>query len=355
MAATFKYKDSGVDQDAADHFSESILEHMRRTYGPQVVNNPLGYAGLFAIDGQAWLLGQRYRNPVMVASTDGVGTKLKIAFMMDKHDTVGLDLVAMCVNDVLCEGAKPMFFLDYIATGKLEESQLLAVLKGIADGCEQAHCALLGGETAQMPGFYAPGEYDLVGFTVGMVEKARMMKRSHVKPGQVAIGVASSGLHSNGYSLARTVLFEKAGYTVDSHIHELGCKLGEELLKPTHIYVNAIQKLRTIYEVKHIPSGIAHITGGGLPGNIPRVLPEKCDVVLKEGSWPVHPIFDIIRKEADLDDAEMYDVFNMGLGMILLASEYYAEAAIRRLKDEGHDAYIVGEVCEGSQQVRFTS
>ena len=353
MAARFTYRDAGVDREGADRFTEGILSHMRRTYGPQVIDNPGGYGGLFALDGATWLMGRRYRKPVLIGCADGVGTKLKIAFMMDKHDTVGIDLVAMNVNDLLCQGGRPLFFLDYIATGRLDEARLQQVLKGIADGCEQADCALLGGETAQMPDFYRKGEYDLAGFAVGVVERGRLLDGTAPRPGHAVIGLASSGLHSNGFSLVRRVLFGAARMKVSDHVAEFGCTLGEELLRPTRIYVRTVMALQKVYEVKRVPSAIAHITGSGIPGNVPRVVPEGCEVVFRKGSWPVPPIFDLVRRAGDLDEQEMFDTFNMGLGLVLVVPPYYADAVVRRAVEMGERAYIVGEVRPGSRGVRI--
>jgi phosphoribosylformylglycinamidine cyclo-ligase len=268
---------------------------------------------------------------------------------MDRHDPVGLDLVAMNVNDLLCEGAKPLFFLDYIATGKLDPSRLEQVIKGIADGCEQADCALLGGETAQMPDFYAEGEYDLAGFAVGVVDSDRLIDGTAVQPGHVVLGLGSNGLHSNGFSLVRQVLLDHAKMPLSGRVAELGCTLGEELLRPTRIYVRCVQALHAVYEVKRIPSGIAHITGGGMPGNIPRVLPNDCMARIRRGSWPVPPIFDLIQKVGEIDDEEMYNTFNMGLGLVLLIPPYYADATKRRLEAQGEKVYVIGEVREGKR------
>ena len=351
MPLKFTYQSAGVDQEAEDELMPQIFAHMRRTFGPQVLSQSGGYGGLFSLNRQSKLLGHRLKTPVLVAGADGVGTKLKIAFMMDKHDTVGIDLVAMSVNDILCAGAKPLFFLDYIATGKLDRSRVEQIVKGVADGCEQADCALLGGETAQMPDFYAAGEYELAGFAVGVVDSDRVMDPAIVKPGHVALGIASNGLHSNGFSLVRKVLFDHAKMSVSDRVADLGCTLGEELLRPTRIYVRGVQALKTVYEVKRIPTGVSHITGGGIPGNVPRVVPEGCVVRIKRGTWPVPPIFDFIQKVGELDDEEMFSVFNMGLGMILMAPPFYVDACKRRLEEHGETVYIVGDVREGKRGV----
>jgi phosphoribosylformylglycinamidine cyclo-ligase len=351
MPLKFTYQSAGVDQEAEDALMPQIFAHMRRTFGPQVLSHAGGYGGLFSLNRQTKLLGRHMKTPVLVAGADGVGTKLKIAFMMDKHDTVGIDLVAMSVNDILCQGAKPLFFLDYIATGRLDATRIEKIIKGVADGCELADCALLGGETAQMPDFYGPGEYDLAGFAVGVVDIDRVMDPALVQPGHVVLGLASNGLHSNGFSLVRKVLFDHAKMNVTDHVAELGGTLGEELLRPTRIYVRSVQALRTVYEVKRIPTGVCHITGGGMAGNIPRIVPEGCVVRVKRGSWPVPPIFDVIQKTGELDDEEMFSVFNMGLGMTLIVPPYYADACKRRLEQHGETVYVVGDVREGKRGV----
>jgi len=351
MAVRFTYKDAGVDQAGADAFAHNILAHMRSTFGPQVIDNPAGYGGLFGMEGSAWLLGRRYRRPVLVGCTDGVGTKLKVAFLMNKHDTVGIDLVAMSVNDLICEGAKPLFFLDYIAAGRLDPPCFEQIVRGVAEGCRQADCALLGGETAQLPDFYQKGEYDLVGFAVGVVERDRIIDGRTTRPGHVVVALASNGLHSNGFSLARRILFDHAGMSVQDTVPDLGRTLGEELLRPTRIYSRTIQSLRAIYNVKRIPSGIAHITGGGIPGNLPRILPEDCAVRIKRGSWPVPPIFDLIQRTGHVEDEEMFRTFNMGVGMVLLVPPYYVDAVVRRVERQGEKAFVIGEVRRGKRSV----
>jgi len=347
------YKDSGVDILVGDDFAEKIQHHLRLTYGPNVLNNPGGYAGLFALKTNG-LLSKDMPRPVLAGTTDGVGTKLKIAFMMDKHDTVGIDLVAMSVNDLVCVGAEPLFFLDYIATGKLSQDVLLQVVKGVADGCRQAECALLGGETAEMPGFYQPGEYDLAGFAVGIVDRSRWLKPARVQPGDKMIGLASSGVHSNGYSLVRKVFFDVAKWRVERHVDEFGCTLGEELLRPTVIYSTMIKNLLRHYRRKRMIRGIAHITGGGFLGNIPRVLPESCGGRIERGSWPVPPVFEMIRKLGKInDDDEMYRVFNMGIGMVLIVSPVVVDYVIRQLGKAGQPSYLIGEVVKGEHEIKI--
>ncbi len=352
--ARFTYSAAGVDRGEQARFLTGITSHMRRTFGPQVIENFGGFAGLFALYDDGQMFSGSFRRPILVACADGVGTKLKIAFALDKHDTVGRDLVAMNVNDLLTVGASPLFFLDYMAVGEVPGSTKEQLLKGIADGCEDAGCALLGGETAQMPDFYGKGEYDLAGFSVGIVEKRRMIDGHAVQPGNVVIGLASNGLHSNGFSLVRKVLQHKK-MALDAHIDEFGHSLGEELLRPTFIYSRALRTLQAAYRWKHVPAAIAHITGGGLPENVPRVVPPDCEVRLRRDSWPCPPIFDLIQKAGDIDDDEMFRVFNMGIGMVLIVPPFYADAVTRRVKRAGASAHIIGEVRRGRGQVKFTS
>jgi phosphoribosylformylglycinamidine cyclo-ligase len=295
------------------------------------------------------LFARKCRNPVLVAGCDGVGTKLKVAQMVGKHDTVGIDLVAMCVNDVLVQGAQPLFFLDYLATGKLDRAVSVALIKGIADGCRQASCALLGGETAEMPGFYAPGEYDLAGFAVGMVERARLIDgRRRVRVGDVVLGLASTGLHSNGFSLVRKLFFDKLKMKPEQVVPELGCALAEELLKPTRIYVRSVVAALDHYRVKGVVHGLAHITGGGLEGNVPRVVGRRCVVRIQESSWTRPPIFGLIQRLGSVERDEMFRVFNMGIGMVVIVAPYYADAVARILERHGERATVIGEIAQGN-------
>ena len=352
MARSSAYKEAGVDVEAGDAFVRGIQRHLRRTHGPRVLDNPLGFAGLFRLDHDRKLFARNYRNPVLAGCADGVGTKLKIAFAMNRHRTVGVDLVAMSANDLIVQGAEPLFFLDYIVTGKLEKKILTDVVAGIADGCAMAECALLGGETAEHPGDYPDGEYDLAGFCLGVVERNRIIDGTHVETGDLVIGLSSSGLHSNGFSLVRKVLLEKAGLAVEDHVDELGGKLlGDELLKPTRIYVRPVLSVLRYYRVKKVVKALAHITGGGLHENIPRVLSEGCAVKLNRDSWPVHPIFALIQKTGKIDTDEMYSVFNMGLGMVMIVAPYYAESILAKLRRAGEHAQIVGRVVRGKRTV----
>lgn len=348
MSKGLTYRDAGVDIDAAKDFASRIQQYMRSTYGPAVIENEDGFGGLFALPGTVGLFARKCRNPVLVAGTDGVGTKLKVAQRMNQHDTVGIDLVAMCVNDVLVQGALPLFFLDYLATGKLEPEQHADIVKGIAEGCRQADCALLGGETAEMPGFYGAGEYDLAGFTVGVVERARLIDgRKRVRPGDVVLGLASAGLHSNGFSLVRKLFFEQEKMKVGQEVAELGCTLGEELLRPTRIYVPSLRRVLDRYRVKGVVHALAHITGGGLLENVPRVVGKRCVAKIKKKSWERPPVFGLIQRLGKIDEAEMFRVFNMGIGMVAIVAPYYADAIRRSLERSGEQVAVIGEVVKG--------
>ncbi len=331
------YKDSGVDIEAGDTFVERIKPYAKRTLRPEVVSGVGGFGGLFALP------PGKYREPVLVSGTDGVGTKLKVAFQAGRHDTVGIDLVAMSVNDILTSGAEPLFFLDYFATGKLEVDAAADVVKGIALGCEQAGCTLLGGETAEMPGFYPRGEYDLAGFCVGVVERSDIIDGRSIVPGDALIGLPSSGLHSNGYSLARKVLLEKAQLPLDKVPEGLDRPLADALLEPTRIYVKDVQALMKAVKVK----GLAHITGSGIPGNMPRCMPDGTRAVLNEKTWQPAPIFGLIQKLGGVARDEMYNTFNMGLGLIAVVAKEDVAAALSLLRGRGVQASEVGRVEQG--------
>jgi phosphoribosylformylglycinamidine cyclo-ligase len=328
------YRESGVDIDAGDAFVERIKPLVHSTFRPEVLTELGGFGGLFGFK------ADRYQEPVLVSGTDGVGTKLKIAFLMDRHDTVGVDLVAMCVNDIVVSGAEPLFFLDYFATGKLSITTAQEVIKGIAEGCRQAGCALIGGETAEMPSFYRDGEYDLAGFAVGVVEKSQIIDGRSIVPGDVLIGLASSGLHSNGYSLARHVLFEQAKLTVESLVPELNRTVGEELLTPTRIYVKPLLSLIRAFPIK----GLAHITGGGMTDNLPRVLPSGVNARVDRRTWTVPPVFTVLSSLGKIEQEEMYRVFNMGIGMVLVVPSDVADAVIACAVDLGERAQVIGEI-----------
>jgi phosphoribosylformylglycinamidine cyclo-ligase len=326
---------------------------LRRTYTPRVIDWPGGFAGLFRLNDNVGLLSRTYRDPVLVASTDGVGTKLKLAVATGRHRTVGIDLVAMSVNDCLCAGAEPLLFLDYVAMSRDDPELTAQIVEGISEGCREAEAALLGGETAILPEFYQPGEYDLAGFCVGVVERKHILDGREIRAGDAVIGLASSGLHSNGYSLARRVAFDVLGLTPQTHVSELGRTIGEEFLTPTRIYVRALKAVYKHYRVKRIIHGIAHITGGGLIDNPPRILPEGLAIRL-DRVWDVPPVFAWIQQAGQIQVAEMFRVFNMGIGMILVVSEYYAESIVRALqKDADTPAWIIGEVVPGRGDVRI--
>ncbi len=337
------YKKAGVDINEGDRFVKIITPLVRKTFRPGVMTDIGSFGALFKID------RRKYREPVLVSGTDGVGTKLKVAFMTGRHDTVGIDLVAMCVNDILTSGAEPLFFLDYFATGKLKPEKAAEVVKGIVEGCRQSGCALIGGETAEMPGFYEKDEYDLSGFAVGVVEQGKIIDGSRIKAGDAVIGVASSGLHSNGYSLVRKVFFEDNKMSVRKVLPETGHTLGEELLRPTRIYVPAFNALSRKVDIK----GMAHITGGGIPGNLPRIFPKGKGAIINESSWPVPPIFEIISERGEVPHEDMKKTFNMGIGFIFVVDDTRRETSLRILRGAGFNSYLLGYVEKGIEGVRF--
>ncbi|MFZ5555722.1 MAG: phosphoribosylformylglycinamidine cyclo-ligase [Pseudomonadota bacterium] len=327
---SLSYRDAGVDIDAGDALVEAIKPFARRTLRPGVLGGIGGFGALFEVPAG-------YREPVLVSGTDGVGTKLKLAFDLGRHDTVGIDLVAMSVNDILVQGAEPLFFLDYFACGKLDVGVATDVVKGIAAGCERAGCALIGGETAEMPGMYPPGEYDLAGFAVGVVEKSRIIDGRSIAPGDAVLGLASSGAHSNGYSLIRRIV-ERSGARFDADLG--GRPLGDVLLAPTRIYVKPLLALMQELPLK----GLAHITGGGLVENVPRVLPEECCAVLDAGAWPLPALFRWLQEQGRVDAAEMHRVFNCGIGMVVIVAQADVERAIQRLVAAGETVWRIGSV-----------
>ncbi len=329
MATT--YKDAGVDVEAGYQAVKLMKAHAESTFNDHVLQGLGSFGGMYDMG-----------DSVLVSGTDGVGTKLKAAFVMDKHDTVGIDCVAMCVNDVVCHGAKPMFFLDYIATGKLEPKVAEQIVKGVADGCRQAGCALIGGETAEMPGFYQEGEYDMAGFCVGSVAKDKLINGSSIKAGDVLIGLQSSGVHSNGFSLVRAV-FRMEKKILSQEIDAFGKSLGEELLTPTRIYVKPVLGLMDRFDIK----GAAHITGGGFIENIPRILPDGLGAEIELGSWSVPPVFDLILSEAKLKTEDAYNTFNMGIGMVLAVSADIASDVAFAARDLGEESFVIGKVTEG--------
>jgi phosphoribosylformylglycinamidine cyclo-ligase len=338
------YRSAGVDIDAGEEAVERIKKHVRSTLRPEVIGDIGGFGGLFAF------AGHRYTNPVLVSSTDGVGTKALIAQAVGRFDTIGVDLVAMCVDDIVCQGAEPLFFLDYIAVGKLDPNHVEQLVAGVAEGCREAGCALIGGEMAEHPGAMEPGEFDLVGFAVGVAERDRLITGEHVAPGDVLIGLPSPGLRSNGYSLARRVLLERAGRQLDEPAYAgAHHSLGEELLKPSVIYAPAVLALLRVVDVR----AVAHITGGGLPGNVVRVLPRSCDAVIERRAWEVPRIFGEIQRLGSIDEAEMARVFNLGIGMVLVVPERDEFRALDVLRTHGHKPQVIGSVRAGDRKVQL--
>lgn len=338
------YKNAGVDIAAGNEAVERMKKHVKRTFRPEVMTDLGGFGALFGLN------KEKYEEPVLVSGTDGVGTKLKIAFAMDRHDTIGIDAVAMCVNDIVVQGAKPLFFLDYLACDKVVPEKIEAIVAGIAEGCHQAGCALIGGETAEMPGMYAEGEYDIAGFTVGVVDKSKIINGADIAPGDAVIGLSSSGVHSNGFSLVRKLLLEQEGYSLQDSVPELGGTLGDALLAPTKIYVKPLLALLEKLPVK----GMAHITGGGFIENIPRMLPDHVNVDIEYGSWPILPIFELMQRKGSISNRDMFTTFNMGIGLVLVVKAEDAEKAVGFLKGQGEEAYIIGKVTAGESIVTFT-
>ncbi|RMH09213.1 MAG: phosphoribosylformylglycinamidine cyclo-ligase [Nitrospirae bacterium] len=326
------YRQAGVNITAGEELVRRIRPLVRQTDRQEVLSELGGFGGFFRVP------IERFQDPVLVSSTDGVGTKLKLAFALDRHDTVGIDLVAMCVNDILVSGAEPLFFLDYLAVGQLVVSQAEAIIQGIVEGCRQAGCTLLGGETAEMPTFYHAGEYDLAGFAVGIVERSQLVTGQAIRPGHILIGLASSGLHSNGYALARKVLFEQTRLPMTRYLAEVGGVLGEILLTPTRIYVKSVLALLRDYSL----SGLAHITGGGLTGNIPRILPATCRAIIDRSAWKIPPLFSLLQRLGRIPDEEMYRVFNMGVGMVLVVPPEQVDAVIDRARSLQESAFQIG-------------
>lgn len=347
------YKDSGVDLDVYRESMSRLPRLLKRTHSPRVLANEGGFAGLFQLDFADGLFARKYKEPVMVSGTDGVGTKLKVAQRAGVHHTVGIDLVGMCVNDVLCCGAEPLFFLDYVAMGKDDPTLLEAIVQGISDGCVASDMALIGGETAIMPDLYQAEDYDLAGFCVGVVEKAKVLDGSTISPGDVVIGVASNGLHSNGFSLVRKIVFDIAKLDVNDPAEGCGGTVGEVLLTPTTLYPRAVRSVLTHYKVKSVVHGIAHITGGGVFENLDRILPPGVGVTIDCGSWPMLPVFNWLQKLGDVDDDEMYRVFNMGLGLTLVVSPFYAESIQQQLAKTGHASWVIGRAVVGDQNVAW--
>lgn len=348
------YQSAGVDLDLYEQSLAGMIPFIKRTHTPRVVDGFGGFASLFSLDYNLRLFAKNYRHPVLVTCTDGVGTKLKIACAMNKHDTVGIDLVAMSVNDCLCTGGEPVMFLDYLALPKDDPPLIKQLIKGISDGCLESDCALVGGETAILPDFYQPGDYDMAGFCVGIVERQHIIDGRSIQAGDVVLGLASSGLHSNGYSLARKIVFESAGLKVSDHVPELDKTVGEELLTPTRLYVRPVQRVLDHYPIKkQVIRGLAHITGEGLPGNVPRVLPPGKRAFLKRGSWPMLPVFAWLQKLGEIEQTEMDKVFNCGIGFVMIVSRFYADSIQRQLEEEGVPTYMIGDIRDGEADVEW--
>jgi phosphoribosylformylglycinamidine cyclo-ligase len=341
------YAAAGVDIDLGNRVKASLPRLLASTRRREVLGQVGGFGGLFALD------TKKFRQPVLVASTDGVGTKLKLAFAMNRHDTVGQDLVNHCVNDIAVLGAEPLFFLDYIGTGQLEPGVFEQLIHGFAAACRENHCALIGGETAQMPGFYQSGEYDVSGTIVGVVEKSSILDGKSIRPGDAIIGLASSGLHTNGYSLARKIFFEQLKLKPASVLPELRGSIGDELLKVHVSYGPLLQAMLKKLARGKVIKGLAHITGGGFLDNIPRVLPKKCDAVIKKGSWDAPPIFQVLAARGGVEESELYQVFNMGIGMTMIVAADKADAALRFVRARRQAAWIIGEVARGTGRVKI--
>jgi phosphoribosylformylglycinamidine cyclo-ligase len=352
MSKYISYAQAGVSIDANDEMVDRIHSYLASTYGPRVIDAPRGFAGLFRLDYDEKLFKKNYRNPVLVACTDGVGSKVQIAGKVKKYDTVGIDLVAMSVNDMLVVGAEPLFFLDYLAVHTLEPDVVAEMVKGIAAGCRTADCALIGGETAEMPDTYRKGDFDMAGFAVGVVERDKIITGKNVRAGDIILGLRSSGLHSNGYTLARNICLKRARLRMTDVLDELdGATLSDALLAPTRIYVRPIMKLLSRYKVKRVVHAMAHITGGGLIGNVPRVLPGNCNAVIRKSSWPRPRIFNFLAARGPVEEEEMFRVFNMGIGYILIVAPDFADSMARHLLRWGQKVHGIGRVTKGTGKV----
>jgi len=332
------YKDAGVDKEAGYKEVQMIKGLIKKTHIPGVISDIGGFAGLFQLDTKA------YKEPVLVSGTDGVGTKLRIAFMMDKHNTIGEDCVAMCSNDILCQGAKPLFFLDYIATGRLVPEKMASIVEGVSNGCIKAGCALIGGETAEMPGFYSDDEYDVAGFCVGVVDKEKIINGSNIVEGDYILGLPSTGIHSNGYSLVRKIIFDKEKMDVNTYVEELGTTIGEEILKPTRIYTHPVHDLVESFNIK----GLCHITGGGFYENIPRMLPEGLSAHINTSKIETPMIFNLLQKWGNIHVDEMYGTFNMGVGMAVVISKDDLDGVLKYLEEMNEKVYVLGEIKKGT-------
>ena len=351
--AKITYKDSGVDLQTYQESMSRLPRLLRRTHCPRVMPWNDGFAGLFALDFAGGLFSRNYQEPVLVSGTDGVGTKLKVAQLVGRHDTVGIDLVAMCVNDTICCGAEPLFFLDYVAMSEDDPGLLEQIVAGISTGCLESDAALIGGETAIMPDLYQPGDYDLAGFCVGIVEKSRLLDGSAIVPGDVVLGIASNGVHSNGFSLVRKIVFEHAGLSADDTVDFSESTVGELLLQPTLLYARAVRDVLNHYKVKSVVHGIAHITGGGLHENLGRVLPTLVDAEITRDSWTMPPVFRWLQELGSVEDDEMFRVFNMGIGLTMVVSEYYAESIQQQLAGLGLASWPIGRIVDGCGESRW--
>jgi phosphoribosylformylglycinamidine cyclo-ligase len=352
MDKHISYEQSGVSIDANDQMVRQIYSAVASTFSPRVIESKDGFAGMFRLDYDERLFKKNYKNPVLIACTDGVGSKVQLAGETRKFDTVGIDLVAMSVNDMLVQGAEPLFFLDYLAVHKLEPEFVAELVKGVAAGCRQADCSLIGGETAEMPDTYQAGDFDMAGFAVGVIERKKIITGRIIRKGDVVLGLASNGLHSNGYTLVRNICFKRAGLKMTDTLEALGgAVLGDVLLEPTRIYVRPVTKLLSKYKVKRVVHGMAHITGGGLVGNIPRVLPKDCNAVIKKSSWPRHKIFTFLQEAGPVEEAEMFRVFNMGIGFVLIVAEDFADSITKKLTKFGEKVYKIGRISTGTGQV----
>jgi phosphoribosylformylglycinamidine cyclo-ligase len=352
MAKGLTYKDAGVDMEAGDQLVNEIRQAVERTHGPRVVDLYGHFAGVFSLDYNERLFKRNFKHPLLVSGTDGVGTKLRIAIDAGRVRTVGQDLVAMCVNDIAVLGAEPLFFLDYLATGKVEPRIHAEVVIGIAEACQACDCALLGGETAEMPGFYAAGDFDLAGFALGVVEKNRCVTGRLIEEGDVILGLVSTGVHSNGYSLVRSVI-KQAGLKATDEVPELGGTVADAFLTPTRLYSPSIVKLMRYYGTKKVVHGMAHITGNGIPGNVPRVIPKGLEARIDRKTWPVPPVFKWLQKAGDVPAKEMWNVFNMGIGYVLMVRPFFADHITGMLEKSGETVYRIGEIARGGGEVVF--
>ncbi|MHC4457372.1 MAG: phosphoribosylformylglycinamidine cyclo-ligase [Planctomycetota bacterium] len=354
MNKYISYEESGVSIEGGEKSLEQIYSSIATTFGPRVIEIKDGFAGMFRLDYDERLFKKNYKNPVLVACADGVGSKVQLAGRVKKFDTVGIDLVAMNVNDMLVHGAEPLFFLDYLAVHKLQPAVIAEMVKGIAAGCRMADCALIGGESAEMPDTYRKDDFDMAGFAVGIVERKKIITGKNIRNGDYILGLTSSGLHSNGFTLVRNICFKKASLKMTDTLDELdGAVLGDVLLEPTRIYVRSVVKLLSQYKVKKVVHGMAHITGGGLLGNIPRVLPKDCDAVIKKTSWPVPKIFSFLQKKGPVEEAEMFRVFNMGIGFVLIVAEDFANSIAKKLSRYGEKVYKIGRITTGTGKVNL--